>query len=330
MLAIFKRFYPLGITLILGFLLGWQMDANFFNKTIASNFQKIHPTGTSFKFINPLIGFEVSVRSDAFPELYFLKTKIENYISKNTSADYKISMYYRNMEKGSWFGINDAEEYDPASLYKVPFMIAYLKAAEDNPSLLIKEITFTAADAEREKSKTSTQVSDFKVGESYSALELLKKMVVESSNSAKSLLTKNTDLNYLRETFDELGVPFLSDEYYKISAQKYSLFFRVLYNSTFLNREMSEKALDFLSQAEFEYGLRGGLPSDVVIAHKFGDHAIYQGNQISSLELHDCGIVYVTPQPYFLCIMTSGPDLKKLTEIIQSISKIVYEDTGKF
>ena len=313
--------------ILIGLFLGLALNSLFINKNNINSAYKIHPAKSDFKLINPLIAFEVSSDQNAFQELAPLHRRLEDFVGKEIPAGYQVSIYYRGMENSHWFGINENDEYDPASLYKVPFMIAYLKIAETDPVVLPKKITFTAEDADNDKDKLSAQAASLVEGRSYSIEELIEKMIIGSENSAKNLLLKNIDLNNVASVFEELGIPFLGEDYYKISAKKYSLFFRILYNSTFLNREMSEKALDILSRANFAYGLSGGLPKDTPMAHKFGDHAIYKDGKIIGFELHDCGIIYSDPdKPYFLCVMTRGDNLQSLSQIIQRVSRIVYEE----
>ena len=77
----------------------------------------------------------------------------------------------------------------------------------------------------------------------------------------------------LGDVFRDLDISVPSDyaQQYFISAKNYSLFFRVLYNATYLSREMSEKALGLLSKTVFRDGLTAKLPSSVVVSHKFGE-----------------------------------------------------------
>jgi beta-lactamase class A len=96
----------------------------------------------------------------------------------------------------------------------------------------------------------------------------------------------------------------------------------VLYYSTYLNKDYSEKALELLSNTEFTQGLVAPLPRSVTVAHKFGERALPDGTN----QLHDCGIVYYPGHPYLLCIMTKGPDFKDLTQAIQQISSKVYSE----
>ncbi|MDP3764491.1 MAG: serine hydrolase [bacterium] len=230
------------------------------------------------------------------------------------------------MENGQWIGINEDDDYDSASLLKVPFMMAYFKKTEDDPTILSKKIYYAGDSIS--KDANSAQVPTLIPNTYYSVEDLIRNMIVDSDNFSKKLLLENIDLNYVNSVFNELDFPLLSNEGYKVSSKKYSLFFRTLYNATFLNREMSEEALNLLAQAEFKYGLRGGVPLEVPIAHKFGDYALYQNKKISQMELHDCGVVYYPNHPYFLCVMTRGKSLQALTEIIKEISGLVYNKSS--
>jgi beta-lactamase class A len=49
------------------------------------------------------------------------------------------SIYYRDFKNGPWILINGEETFTPASLLKVPIMIALYKLAETNPAILTEE-----------------------------------------------------------------------------------------------------------------------------------------------------------------------------------------------
>ena len=118
-----------------------------------------------------------------------------------------------------------------------------------------------------------------------------------------------------------------------VNAKEYGSIFRILYNVSFLGKDPSEKILSLLTQSEFKNGLRGGVPENIVIAHKFGERELKVGNNVAPVkQLHDCGIIYYPGNPYILCIMTRGPSLQKLAPVIQRISSEVYQefDARKF
>ena len=105
---------------------------------------------------------------------------------------------------------------------------------------------------------------------------------------------------------------------------KFSRFFRILYNGSYLNFEKSNKALELLTKIEFKDGLVAGLPSEVPVAHKFGERQFGEEKQ-----LHDYGIVYYPEKPYLICIMTRGKELSKLPHVISELSKVTYEEVSK-
>jgi beta-lactamase class A len=110
---------------------------------------------------------------------------------------------------------------------------------------------------------------------------------------------------------------------YEIDAVTYSRFFRVLYNSTYLSRTMSEYALELLSRGSFSDGLPAGVPNGVLVAHQFGERT---HPATGERQLHDCGIVYAPTRPYLLCVMTRGKEFKQLASVISDISREVYRE----
>lgn len=130
--------------LILGFLSGWAVSGfstqNFPQNPLGSG--PVRSKG-DFAYINPLLFCAVSENKE-FEECKPLEETIEWYIQEKLSqkSAKNISVYYREIDSGRWFGVNENEMYTPASLYKVPIMIAYLKIAEKKPNILTKKFHF--------------------------------------------------------------------------------------------------------------------------------------------------------------------------------------------
>jgi len=232
------------------------------------------------------------------------------------------------MLNGPWFGINEKDNFAPASLLKVPLMIAYLQYAEHDPGILQSTILY---DKEIEDFATQNILPDKKLelGKSYSVEELIYRMIAYSDNVAKNLLMDNINYEALDAVYIDLGI-ILPDSLEKtdfITAKEYSSFFRVLFNASYLNKEMSEKALAILSRATFRTGIVAGVPSDVIVAHKFAERGDLSNETV---QLHDCGIVYHKKRPYLLCVMTYGRDFKKIDEIIREISEITYKEIDNY
>ncbi len=311
------------VFLIIGILVGYNIS-NSQSKTIIQEPQRLRAPESTYQFINPLIGFDFAEKKQ-FVEFLSLNDKIKEYVNeqiKNKMAQ-EISVYFRNVQNGHWTGLNENVEYDAGSLFKVPIMIAFLKQAESDPNLLNKKVQFKENTASTKifgnNKSTNMQKNNY-----YTIDDLLRLMIVDSDNNAKDLLLENIDADYLSEVFTDLGMQYPEGRVYKISTKIYSLFFRILYNSTFLNREMSEKALMLLSQTVYNNGLTTPLPQTLKIAHKFGEYGAYEEEKLVGAQLHDCGIVYAPHNPYFICVMTQGYKIQDLEKVIQGISNIVY------
>ena len=89
---------------------------------------------------NPLL------RYVTFRELRPFQSKVEELIKneQSTGKVRDVAVYFRSLSDGMWFGINENEKFSPASLLKVPVMMAYLKLAESDPDILKKKYAYRA------------------------------------------------------------------------------------------------------------------------------------------------------------------------------------------
>lgn len=282
----------------------------------------------NYTYINPLLACLQS-ENVAYEELNFLKKEIER-VTDRAKKDGRVeaaSVYFRDLTRGRWVGMNEMETYSPASLLKVPVAIAYLKQAETKPASLEQ-----AFDYRKTRGNDSSLLTESLLvsGRTYTAAELIQGMIVDSDNDAKDLLVGALDPDFLNEIYFDLGIkspyartPQESD--YQISTKTYALFFRILYNATLLNHEMSEKTLKLLSEAKFPKGLKASIPGDVPIAHKYGVRLTEEDGS-RTIELSDCGIVYEKTNPYLICIMAKGRDPEMLASYIQSVGSVAYKE----
>lgn len=303
------------VSLTIGAAAVWQLFYSFPNSNHVHENESLRQSG--YKYISPLLECS-DVRDISRGEVEEAMRKIINNKIESGEITYA-SVYFRDLNNGPWIGINEQEKFTPASLLKVPLLMAYLKIVQSNPSILKEKIIV-------EQNPTSltqniTPSSSVKVGGAYTVDELLQKMIIYSDNQAANSLLKYIDVNSLNQTYSDLGIKVptgnATDDF--MSVVEYASFFRILYNASYLNHDMSEKALEILSKSQFNQGLKAGVPENVEIAHKFGERVFASNNQ-----LHDCGIIYKNKSPYLLCVMTRGNDFNKMTEVIKEISQFVY------
>ncbi|MCX6780283.1 MAG: class A beta-lactamase-related serine hydrolase [Candidatus Magasanikbacteria bacterium] len=279
-----------------------------------------------FQYINPLLTCELgsSVEEKSFTSL---KAKINNLINSKITdpKDESVSVYFDTRD-GRWLSINTKAEYNPASLLKVPLMIAAFKIAESEPNFLSKKILYTGQeDHNLEQNYKPAEV--MLPNQYYTVDDLVSRTIIFSDNNAMKLLLANMNLKELEVLYNVYTNLGFDPNATEIGVKSYASFFRVLYNGTYLSREMSEKAMELLSKTNFSEGIEAGLPGSITLADKFGERNITDtANQSVQRELHDCGIIYYPDHPYLLCIMTKGKDFDKLSGIIKDVSALVYKN----
>ncbi len=316
------------VVLAIGLLLGYGIASTQLRlqqEDFLNSFYPLRADDTTLSLVHPLIAYETP-QATGLPEYADLKKKVEALINEKLhgGAIESISVYYRNIETSRWIGINEDTAYYPASLLKVPLMIAYFKAAESDPTILKRRITFEpisgGADFE-----APTGLS---VGSSYTVQELIEHMIIDSDNGATFTLFSRLDPDLLATVYKRLSITDPGDDssIYQIPTKTYALFFRTLYNGTYLTPSASQKALELLSQTTYTNGLVAGVPKDTIVAHKFGEHVLEENGKPIGEELHDCGIVYKPNHPYLLCVMTRAKTRESAESVISAISRVVYEN----
>jgi beta-lactamase class A len=268
--------------------------------------------------VHPLVMADISEESSLLAPL---KQQIQQCINDAKAAQKasEISVYFRRLNDGAWFSLYPNQSYNPASLIKVAFLVTFLKEAEVSPGLLNRKVHF---DKRNPASQQNIKDLQLRENQDYSIRMLLEYMIRFSDNDATELLQTRLNHSIFNQVFTELGIPVpdFTKEYF-ITPVDMSKFFRVLYNGTYLSREGSEFALELLTHSTFNSGILAGISDPgTIVAHKFGERII--GN---TAELHEFGIVYAGKDPYLIGIMTSGSNLQSLAEVLQTISRVSYQ-----
>ena len=321
------------IFLLLGGVGGALIANTYFQDKLTQLAYSVREGG--YAFINPLLSCDIS-EDKQFTEYQPIEDKFKAYIDQHISSGdaQDISVYFRGLNSGRWSGVNENDVYSPASLLKVPLMIAYLKEADANPDILNKKITYHQT-TDKNAAETFKPKYFIQDGQTYTVADLIKYMIIYSDNNAAGVLQSNVDQNSLTEVYSDLGIPVsstLSEE--TITPKVYSYIFRILYNATYLSKTMSQYALELLSSADFPEGIKSGIPADMPSSQKFGERTVFNKDAttgkttLAFKELHDCGIIYYPRNPYLLCVMTKGDDFNKLSKIISDISAMVYQETN--
>lgn len=123
---------------VTGYFLGFSVEQNNLNKKLNS-IKPIRESNSSYKFIDPLLAYIIP-SADQQSELANLKNKIYNLIKDKKSLNLidDSAVFFYDLNRGRWIGINESEKYNPASMLKVVVMVSYFKELEKDKNLFEK------------------------------------------------------------------------------------------------------------------------------------------------------------------------------------------------
>jgi len=326
-------FKKIAVYLLAGVVLvsaGWFAHGWYNSHYKRSKMRRVQAKG--FRFTSPLLDVELpegmGVNSEPLPFKNKVKAFVDGQVKKGQALE--IAVYYRDLHDGPWFGINEESEFDPGSMMKVPVMVAWLKRAEAHPQVLQETLTYNYPDDMRSL-QIIKPARSVEPGSSYTVEELLRLMMNFSDNNASRLLYERLKPEELEDVLEGMDVVNRTNDGNNwVSVHGYSGLFRILYNAAYLNRNMSEKALQLLSLQDFPQGILAGVPKGTVVAAKFGERASDATKKYH--QLHEFGIVYHPKHAYILGVMTRGTDIEALSGVIRQLSHLVYTevDAGTF
>ena len=224
-----------------------------------------------------------------------------------------ISIYFEYLPTGANIAVNKDVEFWPASLLKVPVAMAAVKKIEKGIWKWKNELVIMPSD----KNERFGELYKQPMGTRLAIEELVTLALTESDNTANFILVRNLEPSEFQDVYDHLGLTeFISTEG-KISAKKYSVMFRALYNASYLSEENSQKLLSLMTETKFKEYIGSGFPSDIQFSHKIGigdDKGVFL----------DSGIIYLPHRPYLLTVMINSKDISLAQKQMKEISEKVY------
>ena len=282
----------------------WFLD--FYVKNRDTNFSGVK--NDKYSLLNPARNFFKQ------EDLIINFQPLRDYLNDKYEVDSDVSVYFEYLPTGANIAISKDAEFYPASLLKVPVAMAVAKKIEKEEWKWGNELVLMSAD----KDKTFGTLYKEPSNSTHTIEDLIRRSLVDSDNTAHFILLRNLELSEVSMVYDHMGLEDFMKSDGKISAKRYAVILRALYNSSYLAEENSQKILSYLTQSPFKDYIQGGLPQDVVFAHKIG---------ISGAEkvFLDSGIVYEQNRPYLLTMMIKNRDEQKSKEIMKDISRKIFD-----
>ncbi len=229
-----------------------------------------------------------------------------------------LSIYYEQINSGSNISVNKDLRLFPASLSKLVQAIIISKKVEEGTLSWDKQLATKPEDLSSDSGELYKTIGE----KSLTVGELLKELLVNSDNTAQNIFRRHLDVEDYLKFQDQTGLLDLYNEKGFISAKEYTRLLRVLYTSSYLDPEHSEKILKYMAEATFHDYLSQGIPSEIKFAHKYGEN-------VEQFIFADSGIVYVPGKPYMITVMIKGKDFSPETRawatgLMKEISTFAY------
>lgn len=238
-----------------------------------------------------------------------------------------VSLYFEYLPTGANFSINRDEKLWPASLIKIPFSMVIMKKIENGQLSMNQLLTMKDEFRDSDYGEMYRLPSGSKV----SVEELLRKTLIDSDNTAYLMLANQANEKEIGEAFSHMG---MEEEFTQIletfqkngesdlsiTTKRYSVFFRSLYNATYLSPYYSNMFLSILSEADCVFLCQAVLPK-IKVVHKFG---IHENKKIFA----DSGLFYIPDRPYLLTVIIKNDgDLSnsQIQGIFNDISKTIFD-----
>jgi beta-lactamase class A len=281
---------------------------------------KTYPN-TNFEYISPNIAWInlddfLNVQKYYSIEYGNLNPRIREFLS-NESIQGNYGIYFEDLNTGAWVGINEKVEFAPASLLKLPVLIAVLKKLELGEIALEDKVVLDYRDLDARSGNLWAKGAGYEI----TVKDLLISMINQSDNTALNSFYNHEIISADDIYRVQFAMGWVLNSQADISPKQYSNILRTFYYSTYLRRPFSELGLSIMSKTEYDSQLVKYIPENITVAHKIGFYYSEDGKEGH----HDCGIIYYPNKNYILCVMSSETNRVEADYVISGISKLVYE-----
>ena len=219
-----------------------------------------------------------------------------------------LGFYYKNLVTGFEYGIGEEEIYGAASVIKFPLFLHVLAECERG-NLSLDDCIVTE---DSDKVPSCGALNMFTGSIKTDIRTVCRLMICLSDNTATNRLIRLCGFEAIEQSFAEMGLEktrirrklFDREASAKgvqnsISPRELGLLLERLYRGEFISREVSDYAIEVLSEQQIMHKLGGKLGENIKIAHKTGED-----DGLSN----DIGIVYAD-QPFVVCFTGHDTDV---------------------
>ena len=251
--------------------------------------------------------------------------KKEKILQELAAMPGKVGFYYKNVVTGETLGYNQQESFLPASVVKLPLMMAILLFRSRGETDFDERITI------RDDQKVpGCGAVQHMTGDVTLDMETLGKLMITiSDNTATNALLRHYTVPKIREAFLELGLigTQFNRELWDLEREarginnyfvpeEIGILLEKMYYKTLVDEESSNWLNDIMEQQQINHKMGGHLIMDYPMAHKTGDEED---------KAHDVGIVYAK-QPFIVCFASNEVDVPMYEDFIRRTTKALVDE----
>jgi len=232
--------------------------------------------------------------------------------------------YFIDVDNGQFVSLNGNQSLPAASTIKIPVAIAFFQAVDQGKIQLHEPLPLT-----KDVVGSGAGTMQYEIGkrDSYSALEVVTKMIVISDNTATNMIIKRLGgMEKLNQQFQSWQLPqtklnnLLPDleGTNTTSPQDLAMVLVKLQNGDLLSLKSRDRLLNIMQQTKTRTLLPQGVEADAIIAHKTGDIGKVIG---------DAGVIDMpNGKRYVGAVIATRPfNDPAARTLIQDISRTVYQ-----
>jgi len=230
-----------------------------------------------------------------------LQQKLTDEIAKFKG---EVGIIIKDLETDWEISSNKDRLFPSASLAKVPIMGACFLAIKEGKLKLEQNVKLKSSD----KFSGTGILKNASPGTVYSVEKIIGLMIYESDNTATNMLTNLVGIDYLNSAFKAFGLK-NTDLSRKVAdyrsrnkgIENYTTAFDIasilekIYRGNLINKNVSEKCMEFLKLQRIADRIPKYLPVDIMTAHKTG---------LERGVCHDAGIVFTRKGDFLICVLT--------------------------
>lgn len=257
-----------------------------------------------------------------------METIRTNILSKLQELPGDVGFYYKNLCTSEEIEYNADQTYIPASVIKLPVLMAIYMMAAQNEADLTEKILIK----DSQKMPSCGALNSFTFEPEIDIKTLCGLMITISDNTATNVLISHYKIEKLNQVFEQIGLNqtrvnrllFDSEASKKgiqnsATAREIAMLLEKLHQDKFVNEEISKQIKEILLRQQINHKLKEMLPPGTKAAHKTGE---------DDYITNDVGIVYAK-QPFIISVFSNNTKIHEVNNFIRNTALELFNHCNK-